>query len=165
MKQQPVIYTVKSMFEEAARPLRAKIKKLRTELAGKATTEVLERVAAAQSADPATDDLTVCLALEVADLTEDNNCLRREKAELVEALETSSTMMEALATQLHSWGQDPVVNWRGQLAKNAALSSATETGDLPSVNWKDGEPYSYCPECGRQEPILRSATEMKDGQS
>ena len=22
---------------------------------------------------------------------------------------------------------------------------------LPSVNWKDGKPYSYCPECGRIE--------------
>jgi len=34
----------------------------------KHATDVLERVAAAQSADPATDDLTVCLALEVANL-------------------------------------------------------------------------------------------------
>ena len=50
--------------------------RLRAELANKATTAVLERVAVAQSADPGTDDLTVCLALEVADLEAVNSELR-----------------------------------------------------------------------------------------
>jgi len=54
----------------------AEINRLRAELANKATTAVLERVAAAQSADPGTDDLTVCLALEVADLEAVNSKLR-----------------------------------------------------------------------------------------
>jgi hypothetical protein len=55
--------------------------------------------------------------------------LRREKAELAEALETSSSMMEALAAQLYSWEHEPSVNWRGQMKKNAALRSATEKGE------------------------------------
>ncbi len=43
-------------------------------------------------------------------------------ARLQEALETSSSMMEALGIQLASWGHESVVNYRGQLAKNAALA-------------------------------------------
>ena len=34
-----------------------------------------------------------------------------------------------------------------QLRKALELASKP----LPSVNWKDGKPYSYCPECGRIE--------------
>jgi hypothetical protein len=31
------------------------------------------------------------------------------------------------------------------------LRAALGTGPLPSVNWKDGVPYGYCPGCGRRE--------------
>lgn len=55
--------------------------------------------------------------------------LRREKAELVEALGETSSMMEALAVQLRSWGYESVVNWSNRMDRNAAIRSATETKD------------------------------------
>ncbi len=55
---------------------------------------------------------------------------RREKeiARLKEALEISSEMMRALGVQLTSWGHESVVNYRGQLAANAAALAPRPEG-------------------------------------
>lgn len=46
-----------------------------------------------------------------------------EREALREALETSTSMMEAMMVQLHSWGHEPTVNARGQMMKNRKLLS------------------------------------------
>lgn len=46
----------------------------------------------------------------------------RRKAENVRtALATSTTMLEAMMVQLHSWEHEPTVNVRGQMARNNEL--------------------------------------------
>ncbi len=45
---------------------------------------------------------------------------------------------------------------QGRIA-NWGHPAAAAVGELPSVNWKDGKPYSYCPECGRDSRIEERA--------
>jgi hypothetical protein len=41
----------------------------------------------------------------------------------------------------------------------ASLTAAAGVGELPSVNFdKEGKPYRYCPECGRQDNLLDDRT-------
>jgi hypothetical protein len=41
----------------------------------------------------------------------------------------------------------------------AALTAAAGVEELlPSTNFKDGKPYNYCPECGRDDRFLDKAT-------
>lgn len=48
--------------------------------------------------------------------------------DLLKALGTTNTMMQAVAVQLQSWGHEPVVNWRRQFEANAAaIAKATGT--------------------------------------
>lgn len=46
--------------------------------------------------------------------------LQTENRQLRTALETSTTMMEAMMVQMHSWEIEPAVNVRGQMAENHA---------------------------------------------
>jgi len=81
--------------------------RLRAELANKATTAVLERVAAAQSADPGTDDLTVCLALEVADLEAVNSELRAAARRDAEGIARLREALEPFAVYADVKGGTP----------------------------------------------------------
>ena len=69
--------------------------------------------------------------------------LRHVNAVLVEAMQA---YLDYCRPNLE--GEPILVRIREKM--RAALRAATE---LPSVNWKDGKPYSYCPECGREEPM------------
>ena len=72
--------------------------------------------------------------------------------------------MEKRELQMTFPGYDLVLSLRGHSAvKNDIFDAAADeierlretlelaSKPLPSVNWKDGKPYSYCPECGRVE--------------
>ncbi len=76
--------------------------------------------------------------------------LRRENEALVDGLERV-LQHDPKSPGLGFGGDWPLLVESIMASARAALSSAK--GDLPSVNWKHGQPYSYCPECGRQEPL------------
>lgn len=66
--------------------------------------------------------------------------LLRDKATLVEALDFAEASLDEIG--------NPLV----KMHLSALIQKARSATELPSVNWKDGKAYGYCPECGRQEP-------------
>jgi hypothetical protein len=47
--------------------------------------------------------------------------LNSQNAQLRDALEISTSMMEAMMVQLYSWEHEPTVNVRGRMASNRVL--------------------------------------------
>jgi hypothetical protein len=54
--------------------------------------------------------------------------LRATQAELVKALDTTDSMLQAVAVQLVTWGPRPVVNVDGQRRDNATLLTRLRNG-------------------------------------
>jgi hypothetical protein len=77
-----------------------------------------------------------CRSKELARLRRDNEALRLALWAIKEAIEDGDTR-DADRMIAH------------------ALRAATETGERH-------EPYAYCPECGRREPMIHPATDTKE---
>jgi hypothetical protein len=76
----------------------------------------------------------------------------REFVSLVETCEAMRAEIERLRAALEIIaGRRPALdNLMGNV--DIAVAALDHQQPLPSVNWKDGKMYSYCPECGRREP-------------
>lgn len=77
----------------------------------------------------------------------------------IEAEEDASLFGSGFIKQLPDGSQERIDPSTVFIGKKAAITAAAEVKEpLPSVNWnKEGKPFSYCPECGRSEPITAAA--------
>lgn len=80
----------------------------------------------------------------MTDIVERLRARKSSWLEVIPIMEQAADEIERLRNK--TWELDAVIeDYSEKLAK--------ASHPLPSLNWKDGKPYSYCPECGRVENV------------